>query len=76
MDPEQILFIFVQLKYRNRSLFNNKLKILDPQNCLEGAAKAQAQVLHTVELSNLRYLTRLTLKRNHRENNFKIKKGK
>jgi hypothetical protein len=48
--------------------------ILDPQNCLEGAAEAQAQVLHTVELSNL-YLTRLTLKRNHKENNFKIKKA-
>jgi hypothetical protein len=27
--------------------------ILDPQNCLEGAAEAQTQVLNTVELSNL-----------------------
>jgi|688.fasta_scaffold398353_2 hypothetical protein len=27
--------------------------ILDPQNCLEGPAEAQTQVLHTVELSNL-----------------------
>ena len=43
--------------------------ILDPQNCLEGPAEAQTQVLHTVELSNL--FNEINVKEKSQKNKFK-----